>query len=78
MDVSLDLWEVGAPCGVVGPAWPEERPGVGEELLGGNVAFLRQRSHHHPLGRPSVRTLLTANDQSRDLIVTFHFLSHTN
>lgn len=45
-----DLWEVGAPCGVVGPTWPEERPGVGEQLLGGTVRFLRQRSHHHLLG----------------------------
>lgn len=63
-----DLREVGAPCGVLGPAWPEERPGVVEQLLGGSVGFLRHRSHDHLLGRPPVRTPPTANDQLREAV----------
>lgn len=61
-----DLREVGAPCWVLGPARPEKRLGVGEQLLGGTVGLLRHRSHHHLLGRPPVRTLLTAHDQLHD------------
>lgn len=71
-----DLWEVGAPCGVIRPAWPEERPGDGEQLLGGTVGFIRQRSHHHLLGRSPVRTLLTANDQSYCVILLCSTLCH--
>lgn len=63
-----DLWEVGAPCGVVGRAGSEERPGGGERLLGGPVGFLRQRRHVHLLVRPPVRNRHTA---------ALHFHSHT-
>ena len=65
-----DLWEVGAPCGFVRPAWSEGRPGGGEQLLGGAVGFHGQRNHDHLLGWPPVRTLLTANH----FIAMFHFV----
>lgn len=74
--VSLtDLWEVGAPCGLMGPARPEERPGVGEQLLDRTVCLLRQRSHRPVLGRPPVRT---PQGCRRSPIIKVHFLSFTN
>lgn len=72
-----DLREVDTPCGLIWPARSEERPGGSEQLLGGTVGFLRQRSHHRLLGRPPVRTLLTANDQSYYVMLLFPAVPHT-